>query len=120
MVHFYVFVLFHSDPIFQQAMRSPSDKEKRATSQVYNLWFGSEGPTQSHRPSALLVSVRTHASCQNEGWMLSTVLECIGTGGGAGMPALSVCLSFSDPTAFLAFFFLITNRGQSVSKQIRS
>lgn len=34
----------------------------------------------------------------DEGWMLSTVLECIGTAGGAGMPALTLpSLSFPIP-----------------------
>lgn len=43
-------------------------------------------PTQSRWPTAVLVSVRTR---MDEGWMRSTVPECIGTAGGAGMPVLS-------------------------------
>lgn len=55
--------------------------------------------------------------------MLSTVLECIGTAGGAGMPALalmslSVCLCFSTAP----FPSQITDKGQTafIFKQIRS
>lgn len=85
-------------------------EEKKIT-----LQFGSGLSTQPHWPKAVLVSVRTHASCLDESWMPSTVLECIGTAGGAGMP-LSVFLCSSTA------LFSITDQGHTVfvSKQIRS
>lgn len=65
-------------------------REKGATTQVLKPTVLSVRPTEPHWPTAVLVSVRTHVSCLDEGWMLSTVLECIGTAGGAGMPALAL------------------------------
>lgn len=75
-------------------------------------------PTQPHWPTAVLVSVRIHVSCLDEGRMQSTVLECIGTAGGAGMPVLAR-LSLSVP---LELPVSITDKGQAtlIFKQIRS
>lgn len=55
-------------------------------------------PTQPHWPTPVLASIRTHVSCLDDGWMLSTVLECIGTAGGAGIPTQSV--PFQTPLPF--------------------
>lgn len=85
------------------------------------VWF--VRPTQPHWPTAVLVSVRTHVSCLDEGWMLSTVLECIGTAGGAGMPALALLsLSVFLCSSRAPFPFQSQIKGQTafIFKQSRS
>ncbi len=89
------------------------------------LWWREGSHNTSLKPTVLssrpdpatLVSVWTHVSCLDEGWMLSTVLECIGTAGGAGMPALallspSVSLCFKSSSLFST---QIKNKHHSIS-----
>lgn len=120
-VSFSAFVLIHGGPLFSRHVDLRQHEKgwgwghDTSLKTPKNLQFGSGGLTQPHRPKAVLVSVRTHASCLDESWMQSIVLECIGTAGGAGMP-LSVFLCFSTA------LFSITDKGHTVfvSKQIRS
>lgn len=129
-----VFVFDHSDPLSAGKVVL-WQRDKGATTRRQKPTVGFGRPPSPRRPKAVLVSVRTHASCVDEGWTLSTVLECIGTAGVAGMPAVSLLsLASSDPPQLTApfiiiiilfyffFIFAITDEGQTalVSKQIRS
>lgn len=105
-------------PLLAGKLFSVRERGGHNTSLKPTFWFGR--PTQPHWPTAVLVSVRTHVSCLDEGWMLSTVLECIGTAGGAGMPALallSLSVFLCSSSAPLPFQSQIKDKQHSFSSR---